>query len=155
MEPWPELTVLVQTALGLFRPAGPPSCSLARIGTEASRFAAIWRLCRVPVSDARVALVEKGVVRDAMGINVCFRLLEGPIGERVDLDEARSVDFDDGDRGTVASLGPPTPGDDTTGLQLVVRAACGFNLSQNHMYVCTSARLCVRLGIAMCQRDPP
>lgn len=85
-----ELRVLgalvVDTALGL------------RLSLPAARalvLALAHRFRRVPVANALVAAVEKLVIWDVIRLDVLVDLLEGPAGQRVNLDQACLVYLDD------------------------------------------------------------
>jgi hypothetical protein len=92
-------TLVVDSALGLV--LALPAAGTLVLGIS-------HRLCRVPVADAAVALVQERVGRDVVFLDVGLDFLEGPVGERVDLDEACIVDVDDVDVAALAALSAAT-----------------------------------------------
>jgi len=102
---------VVDAALGLVL-ALPASCSLVLSGSY-------W-LCRVPITDTLVALVEKVVVWDVVGVDVFLDLGKVPVGERVDLDEAGLVDLDDVQVSTLATLATSATSQDSLDLEFRV-----------------------------------
>ena len=76
---------------------------------------------RVPVADGLVALVEQFVVGHVVLVDVGLDLLEAPVDERVDLDDAALlVQLDDGDGPACASLGAAAASEDGGHLQVLV-----------------------------------
>lgn len=65
----------------------------------------------VPVADGLVAAVEEGVVGDVVLVDVRLDAGEGPVDQRVDLDDAAAllVHLDEGDLVALPALRPPPP----------------------------------------------
>lgn len=82
----------------------------------------------MPVADAAVALVEKRVGGDVVFLDVGLDFLEGPVGERVDLDETLVVDFDDVNVAALAALGTTTAGEDSLDVKFAVCTRCRLDL---------------------------
>jgi hypothetical protein len=77
-------------------------------------------LCRVPVADALVSLVEEGVVRHVVGVDVCLDLCEAPVGQRVDLDHAILRDLDNVQGTSLGTLAASTTSKDRLDLEFRV-----------------------------------
>jgi hypothetical protein len=75
----------------------------------------------VPVADGLVALVEESVVGNIVLLDVVVDLLEGPSGQRVDLDNTTLiVNFNDGDGSTGSTLRSSTTVEDGSNLELII-----------------------------------
>lgn len=77
-------------------------------------------LGRVPVTNALVATVKELVVWDVVFLDVGFDLLEGPVGQWVDLDETSLVNLDDVEVTTLATLATATASEDGVDIHLTV-----------------------------------
>lgn len=86
------------------------------------------RRCRVPVTDTLVPTVKELIVWDVVLLDVLLDLIEGPVGEGVNLDEARLVDFDDIKVTTLATLAAAATGEDCTDIELLIRSLGRFHL---------------------------
>jgi hypothetical protein len=80
------------------------SLRLALPSARSLVFSGGYWLCRVPVTNTLVAPVQKIVVWDVVGVNVCFDLRKAPVGQGVDLDEAVLCDLNDGQGTSCGSL---------------------------------------------------
>jgi|SRR5690242_12039835 len=118
-----ELCVLrlgvVDSALGLVA-ALPATRTLVLASSD--------RLCRVPVTNALVALVQELVVRHVVGVNVLLNLGKRPVGERVDLDKSTVVDLNDVKVTTLASLASATSSNGSLDLEFRIRALSRLDL---------------------------
>jgi hypothetical protein len=106
----PRLGV-VNPALGLGL-ALPAPCPLVLAG-------GYW-LCRVPVADALVSLVEEGIVWHVVGVDVCLDLCEAPVGQRVDFDHAILCDLDNIQGTSLGTLAATTTSQDRLDLEFGV-----------------------------------
>lgn len=82
----------------------------------------------MPVTDGAVTLGQQDIGRDVVVLDVVFDLLEGPVGEGVDLDHASVVDLDDIHLTTLATLRLSASGDDGSYLELGVGSLGGLDL---------------------------
>jgi hypothetical protein len=89
---------VVDAALGLGLPL-PASRPLV--------FSLCYGLCRVPIAHTLVTSLQKIIIWNVVGIDILLNLLERPIGERVHLDDASVVNFNDVEIATLAPLTPP------------------------------------------------
>jgi len=112
-------TLVVDTALGLV--LALPAAGTLVLGVGHG-------LRRVPVTDAAVALVQEGVGRDVVFFDVGLDFFEGPVGERVDLDEALVVNVDDVDVTALAALCAATASHDRLDVKFAVGAVGGLHL---------------------------
>jgi hypothetical protein len=85
-------------------------------------------LCRVPVANALVSLVEKGVVWHVVGVDVSLDLGEAPVSQRVDLDHAIFCDLDDIQGTSLGTLAATTTSKDCLDLELGVGSLSGLDL---------------------------
>lgn len=84
----------------------------------------------VPVTDGLVAPVEKGVVSEVAAVDVFLDLLEGPVGQGVDLDETGLVDLDDVHVSALSALAAAASGEHGGDTELAVGALSRLNLGQ-------------------------
>jgi hypothetical protein len=104
------------------------SLSLALPTSRSLVLASGYRLCGVPVADALVSLVEKIVVWNVVGVDVCFDLREAPVGQRVDLDEPVFRDFDNVQSSSLGTLASSPTCQDRLDLELGVGTLSRLNL---------------------------
>ena len=90
--------------------------------------ALLHRLRRVPIPDALVPTVQQLVVGHVVRVDVLLHLLEGPGGERVDLDEARLVDLDDLEGFALGALRAAAAREHRRDVQVRVGALRGLDL---------------------------
>lgn len=83
---------------------------------------------RVVVTDALVALVQQLVVRHFVVLDVLLDLVEVPVGERVDLNEAGLVDLNDVHVSTLASLAASTSSKDCMDVEFTVSTLSRLDL---------------------------
>ena len=82
----------------------------------------------VPVTYRTVALLEKDVGWDLVGLDVLVDLSESPVGERIDLDHSGVVDFDNVEISALATLRPAAASKDSGYLELGVGALSWLDL---------------------------
>lgn len=114
LRPW-----VVNTALG-FLLALPTTRPLVLVLLDG--------LCRVVVTDTLVAAVEKLVVRHIVILDVLLDLVEGPVGEGVDLDETGLVNLDHVEVTTLAALAATAASKDSMDIEFPVGTLGGLNL---------------------------
>lgn len=102
---------VVDTALGLL---------LALPATRALVLVVGDGLGGMPVTDALVATVKELVVGDIVFLDVLLDLVEGPVGQGVDLDQASFVDLDDVQVTTLATLAAAAASEDGVDIQFTV-----------------------------------
>lgn len=114
LRPW-----VVDTALGLL---------LTLPTTGALVLVLFDGLCRVVVTDTLVAPVEKLVVGHVVFLDVPLDLVEGPVGEGVDLDETGLVNLDHVEVTTLAALAPTAASKDGVDIEFPVGTLGRLNL---------------------------
>lgn len=82
----------------------------------------------MPISDRLVSPVQQGIVRYLVLIDILLDLLEGPVGERVDLDQTSIIDLDDRKIASLSTLTPSTSGQHSLDTQLGIGPLSGLNL---------------------------
>ena len=110
---------VVNSTLGLLL-ALPAARSLVFVITDG--------LSGVVVADALVATVEQFVVGHIVVLNVLLDLIEGPVGQGVDLDEASLIHLNDIEVTALATLATATASEDSMDVKLPVGTLGRLNL---------------------------
>lgn len=104
------------------------SLLLALPATRPLIFVLLDRLGGVVVTNALVTTVEQLVVGNIVVLDVLLDLFEGPVGKRVDLDQASLVNLNDIEVTTLATLAATTSSKDSVDVEFAVGTLGRLNL---------------------------